>query len=182
MSADSTTARPRSTPGQSPADLLAIAGRVGAMRHASEFRHNSAYRATLREITTRNLWSSVLWAAKNGKRILSQPHPQGWQDFYIIAGALGNIGNGCWEMLWGERHPDRPGEAWTGEDHDLLPAWRDKMRAIIRECRQEDILDMTHSDYITKLIDAGATAEEAERLAGWWIAVADDTEGDTPIC
>ena len=182
MSSRRTTIQTPPNPVQDAASLVGLAARVGDARHTAEYQYDPKYRAALKATIMRDLWCSVLWAATNGEQVLEQPHRHGWKDFYVIQAAIGNAGNGYWQMLWDEKHPDRPGEAWTGEDYDLLPAWCDKMRTLIRECRQGDILDMEYDEYLAKLIDAGATTEEAEKSADWWLSVVEEEEGDTPSC
>jgi hypothetical protein len=73
-----------------------------------------------------------------------------------------------WETLWNNAHPDRVGEAWEGEDFQLMSVWRKKVHTMIKECHQEWMLAVNDADeYIGKLLDAGASKEEATALADW---------------
>ena len=67
-----------------------------------------------------------------------------------------------WEDLWEDAHPDRPNEAWEGEDFELRRIWRERAAATIRECRQGWILELDDADeYIQALLADGADEESA---------------------
>jgi hypothetical protein len=73
-----------------------------------------------------------------------------------------------WEDLWNDAHPDRVGEALEGEDFQLKSVWRKKVRTMIMECHQEWMLAVDDADeYIGKLLESGASEEQAENLADW---------------
>ena len=118
-----------------------------------------------KEATISRFFAFVRWAAKEGRPILKQPHPEGWKDFLIIQIAI-RIGiDELWENLWDEKYRDRLGEAWEGEDFDLMAVWRKKAMETIKNCRQEAVLEMTTDFYVAKLMEAGATQEHAVHLA-----------------
>lgn len=98
--------------------------------------------------------------------------------FYPLHCAIARVSYRMWEDLWNVKHPDRFGEAWEGEDVALMSIWREKVRTIIKECRQDAVFVMTAEQYITKLINAGTGEEIAQELAAWLSVV--KYEGDTP--
>lgn len=85
--------------------------------------------------------------------------------FGLVQTAIVRSSRHLWEDLWNDKHPDRYGQAWDGEDSDLMRVWREKVQAMIKDCRQEAVLGMTYNDYAAKLIDDGASKETAEELA-----------------
>jgi hypothetical protein len=87
--------------------------------------------------------------------------------FFLLQCATGVVSFRLWEDLWNEKHPDRVGEAWDGEDFALMSVWREKVRAMIKQCDQNPVFDMTMEQYTAKLIDAGASEEEVAGLAVW---------------
>ena len=98
--------------------------------------------------------------------------------FCFLHCAIALVSYRVWEDLWNEKHPDRFGQAWDGEDFVLMSIWREKVRTIIKECRHDAVFVMTAEQYITKLIDAGASEEAAQGLAAWLSEVKYD--GDAP--
>ena len=98
--------------------------------------------------------------------------------FYPLHWAIARVSYRMWEDLWNVEHPDRFGEAWEGEDFVLMSIWREKVRTIIKECRQDAVFVMTAEQYAAKLIRAGAGEEAAEELTAWLSEV--KYEGDTP--
>jgi hypothetical protein len=98
--------------------------------------------------------------------------------FCALHCAIALMSYGMWESLWDLKHPDRFGEACKGEDADLMSIWREKVRTIIKECHQDAVFVMTAEQYITQLIDAGASTEAAEELGSWLSVV--KYEGDAP--
>jgi hypothetical protein len=177
-----TTAATAPGPALNAVRLVGIAGRVGQMRHEAQFRYDRRYKAALKAKLITDLYCFTLWAAQNGKPILKQPHPQGWKDFYIIHAVVHEIGQRWWEHLWDEKHADRPGGAWQGQDFDLMRVWREKMRGLLRDCRQDAVFDMDYEGFITTMTDAGANPKEAEQAADWLADVMWEDEGDTPSC
>ena len=80
----------------------------------------------------------------------------------------------CWEDLWNDAHPDRFGQAWDGEDFELIPVWRERVRTIITECQQEWALVSDVDDYVGRLVDAGADEGAVEPLIEWLSDMRDD--------
>jgi hypothetical protein len=107
----------------------------------------------------------VRWAIREGKPIPEQPHPGGWKTFLLIHIAIRMGLDELWDFLWDEKHPDLCGQAWDGEDFDLMKDWREKAIGMIKDCHQEAVLDMTADVFIEKLMEAGATQEHARHLA-----------------
>jgi hypothetical protein len=102
----------------------------------------------------------------------------GGQDGWLLLQiSMEQVSYAIWEQLWNEAHPDRFGEAWEGEDFDLMSVWRQKVRAMIKECDQEAILDMTVEEYYDQITATGEIEEVAEALAGWISVI---HEEDTP--
>jgi len=74
----------------------------------------------------------------------------------------------AWEGLWEDAHPDRPNDAWEGEDSELMGVWRERAAATIGECHQGWILELDDADeYIQALLAAGADEETTQILANW---------------
>jgi hypothetical protein len=96
----------------------------------------------------------------------------GWREtdegLLLLLSAIAQVSYLCWEDLWSEAHPDRLGQAWSGEDFDLMSVWRERVRTIIRDCRQEWLFTVSDPDqYMGKLAEAGADGKQAEELADW---------------
>jgi len=98
--------------------------------------------------------------------------------FFLLQCALAQVSFRVWEELWNEKHTELLGKAWEGEDFELMAVWRERVRSIIKECRQDAVFVMTSEHYITQLIDAGASEEAAQELAAWLSVV--KYEGDAP--
>jgi hypothetical protein len=115
-------------------------------------------------------------SAKNGNAYsLEIPEEQG--GWFLLQISMQEVSCEMWEELWNVAHPDRLGEAWDGKDFGLMSVWRRKVRTMIKECRQEAILDMTAEEYFNQLTAAGANGELAQHLADWILKI---HEGDTP--
>ncbi|HWH58858.1 MAG TPA: hypothetical protein VN682_14600 [Terriglobales bacterium] len=91
-------------------------------------------------------------------------HPSG---FYPLQLAIAQFSYRIWQDLWNEKYPDRFGQAWEGEDFQLMSAWREDVRRMIIECGQGAVLAMNAEEYVAKLIAANATGEAAEEMAEW---------------
>jgi hypothetical protein len=98
--------------------------------------------------------------------------------FYRLQCAIAVVSYHMWEDLWNEKHPDKFGEAWNGQDFALMSIWREKVRTMIQECRQGAVLAMTAEEYVAMVIESGASEEAAEQLAEWLSEV--EYEGTTP--
>ena len=79
----------------------------------------------------------------------------GQNDWLLLQVSMMQLSYAMWEVLWNETHPDRFGEACAGEDFDLMSVWRQKVRTMIRECRQEAILAMTVEEYFDQIAGIG---------------------------
>lgn len=90
-------------------------------------------------------------------------------DFVLLQLAIAQVSHDLWEDLWNKNHHDRYGAAWaeTSQDFDLMKLWREKVRAIIKDCRQGAVLDMTCDDYVRKLREGGLEQEDTEGLTSW---------------
>jgi hypothetical protein len=101
---------------------------------------------------------------------------RGW--FYPLQSAIASVSYRMWEALWDENHADQLGEAWHGQDFALMSIWREKVRTMIKECRQGAVLAMSAEEYVAKLIEDGANDETAGELAEWLLEI--EYEGTTP--
>ncbi|MFY9582915.1 MAG: hypothetical protein WAR21_00305 [Candidatus Acidiferrales bacterium] len=110
--------------------------------------------------------------AKAGNDVFSgDPH-----HFLLLQCAVAQVSYPLWEQLWNDKHPDRFGQGWEGEDFALMSVWREKVRATIRECRQYAVFAMPCEEYVAKLIDAGASEEAVEMLVDWMSNVLYESE------
>jgi hypothetical protein len=101
----------------------------------------------------------------------------GQNDWLLLQVSMMHHSYAMWEDLWNETHPDRFGEACAGEDFDLMSVWRQKVRTMITECRQEAILAMTVEEYFDQIAGIGRGESVAEALADW---ISHIHKGDTP--
>jgi hypothetical protein len=110
---------------------------------------------------------STVHDAKAEGRVLPD-HLKTGAGFLLLQLAIRQVSDLCWEDLWNDAHPDRFGQAWDGEDFELMSIWRGKVETIIRGCHQEwaFLVDDTE-EYIARLVDSGASKEVAEELAVW---------------
>jgi hypothetical protein len=83
-----------------------------------------------------------------------------------------------WENLWNEKHPDRLGCAWEGQDFELMVVWRGRVRAMISKCGQAKVFSLSTEQYAAGLTGAAANEEQVEYLANWMSEVL--YEGTTP--
>jgi hypothetical protein len=159
-------------------ELLNIAAKTDALARQA-WKESKAQRITGRlardphDVGARSYFTVV--GAKNGISFSPQiPEEQdGWFELQI---SMQEISYEMWEQLWNDAHPDRFGE-WDREDFTLMSVWREKVRTIIKECRQEAILGMTAEEYFNHLTAAGASGEDAQELADWILEI---HAGDTP--
>jgi hypothetical protein len=93
---------------------------------------------------------------------------KGGQGLVHLHLSMAQITEVTWEDLWEEAHPDRPNDAWAGEDCELMGVWRERAAATIRECDQGWILELDDADeYIQALLADGADEETAQILTDW---------------
>ena len=156
--------------------LFEISVKTGQLACQADPDYNLHQEARKKAIIS-GFFAFIRWAAKEGKPILKQPHPDGWKDFLIIQIAIRMGIDELWEDLWNEKHPDRCGQAWNGEDFDLMVIWRNKALEVIRDCRQEAVLEMTADCYTARLMEAGAGEEHARHLADGLSEVIFDSDG-----
>jgi hypothetical protein len=97
--------------------------------------------------------------------------------YALLQHAMRQVSMFMWEELWNGAHPDQFGLGWEGEDLALMSVWREKVRAMARECNQQAILAMTASEYVDRLTEAGVNEEDADTLAEWVLEI---RVGDTP--
>jgi tRNA-binding EMAP/Myf-like protein len=76
-------------------------------------------------------------------------------DFVAISAALYFRAWDLWERLWVGKHPDRADESQTGEDFDLMPVWRAKVRDLFAKHHMAHVLDMDPQAYMDKLMAEG---------------------------
>jgi len=96
--------------------------------------------------------------------------------FFLLQSAIAQVSYRLWEELWDENHPDRFGQPWDGQDFTLMSVWREKVRAMIKECGQDAVFGMTAGGYVARLIDAGADEEAVEMLVDWMSNVLYESE------
>jgi hypothetical protein len=113
------------------------------------------------------LCRSIVCEAKAEGSVLADSLETG-TGFRLLQFAIARVSDLCWEELWNDTHPDRFGQAWEGEDFELMSIWREKVGIIIEECHQEWLFLVSDADeYIAKLVEAGVAQEVAEELAAW---------------
>jgi hypothetical protein len=95
----------------------------------------------------------------------------------LLQHAMREVSMHVWEELWNEAHPDQFGLGLEGEDIVLMSVWREKVRAMIKECHQGAILAMTVEEYFDYLTAGGVSEEDAEALADWILEI---RVGDSP--
>jgi len=91
--------------------------------------------------------------------------------FYPLQLAIARVSYRMWEDLWNEKHPDRSGKAWEGEDVSLMWVWREKVLVTINECHQGAVLVMSAEEYAAELVATGADEEAAADLSEWLLEV-----------
>jgi len=123
------------------------------------------------------LFEAIIDGAKSGDAVTSMlvRTPVGHA---LLQQAMCQVSMHLWEGLWNTAHPDRFGQAWEGQDYDLMSVWRKEVQVMIRQCHQEAILCMTAEEYFDSLITIGESEEVAEDLASWLEGVRLD---DPPI-
>jgi hypothetical protein len=95
----------------------------------------------------------------------------------LLQHAMYEVSMHVWEELWNDAHPNQFGLGLEGEDIALMSVWREKVRAMIKECRQGAILNITVEEYFDDLKAAGESEEDAEALADW---ISEIRVGGTP--
>ncbi|MFY9585379.1 MAG: hypothetical protein WAR21_12910 [Candidatus Acidiferrales bacterium] len=115
---------------------------------------------------------AVVYQARNR----NDPYADDPRHFLLLQVFMQMVSYRLWEDLWNDKYPDRLGQAWDGEDFALMSVWREKVRALIEECRQDAIFAMTAEEYVAKLIDASANEEAVEALVDWMSNVLHESE------
>lgn len=119
---------------------------------------------------------AIVEGVKNGDAFFLEI--TGCQDGWLLLQiSLEQVSYSMWETFWDSAHPDQFGLGWEGEDFVLMSVWRQKVRAMIRECHQEAILAMSVQKYFDHLTAAGQSEEVAQALAAW---LSEIHAGDTP--
>jgi hypothetical protein len=157
--------------------LIEIADRAQELANCA-FREPEAYRIAGRVIRSRihlelgniateadtgALAEAHVHLAKAG----DDPYAAHPAHFFLLQCATQIVSCRLWEDCWNEKHPDRVGEAWDGEDFALMSVWREKVRAMIKQCDQNPVFGMTMKQYAAELIDAGASEEVVAGLVVW---------------
>ena len=104
--------------------------------------------------------------------------PEHLPNFRLLQGTLADASHFIWETLWNEKHPDRLGSAWEGEDFELMDVWRERVRTMISKCGQDKVFSLTAEQYAAELISAGANEALVEDLVSWMSDVL--YQGTTP--
>ena len=160
-------------------ELLNIATKVGRLADQVS-RESKASRITGRLIRDEHdveaLAESHILLARAGDDLLADDS----LGFVRLQLAMAQVSYRLWEDLWNEKYPDRFGQAWEGEDIELMSVWRKDVRVMVKECRQGGIFTMPAKEYVAKLIDCGASKETAEEQADWMSKVR--YEGTTGSC
>jgi hypothetical protein len=148
-------------------DLANKANRLSSrMTRESELHRNTG--RLIRNPRDLDALSQSLVCEAKAEGDLLPEHLKTGTGFLLLQFAIERVSELCWEYLWNETHPNRFGQAWDGEDFELMSVWREKVRALINECHQEWLLLLNDAEeYAGKLIDAGASTECAEELADW---------------
>jgi hypothetical protein len=150
--------------------LLALATK--ANRLASRVgRESESNRVAGRLVRDPHDWDalsrSLVYEAKAGKLGLLDDLKTG-TGFLLLQFAIVQVSYLCWEDLWNGTHPQRFGQAWDGEDPELMSIWRRRVRTIINECHQDWLLLVSDVDKCkARLVDAGASEQVAEEFADW---------------
>jgi hypothetical protein len=119
--------------------------------------------------------ATVEMVKKFGTFSFEIPEEQG--GWFVLQISMMEVSYDMWEQLWNDAHPDRFEGVWDGVDFELMSVWRERVRTMIRECRQEAILAITVEEYFAQVTAVGPNEEVAEMLADWMWKI---HEGDTP--
>ena len=115
---------------------------------------------------------AVVYQARNGNDL----YPDDPRHFLLLQVFMQIVSYRLWEDLWNFKYPDRFGQAWNGQDFALMSVWREKVRAMIKECGQDAVFAMTAQEYGARLIDASANEEAVEALVDWMSNVLYESE------
>ena len=118
----------------------------------------------------------IVAGMKNGDPFV-RTLPETPDGFALVHCAMWNVSMPVRKDMWVDAHPDQPGQEWDGEDFVLMSVWRDNVRAVVKDCRQEVWLKMTANDYISRLIAGGMPEKLAEGIADW---ISEIRDWDTP--
>jgi hypothetical protein len=94
-----------------------------------------------------------------------------------LQSAMWQVSMDLMETIWERAHPDGFGLARDEENFDLPAVRREKVRAMIKDCKQGAILSVTVKEYFDHLTAAGESQEVAAALADWLSLI---HGGDTP--
>jgi replication fork clamp-binding protein CrfC len=103
------------------------------------------------------------------------------EGFYLLQSAIAQASYRLWERMWDQKHPDKTGKAWEGQDASLFSIWRQQLLLTIEECHQTAALKMNSAEYIAKLIAGGASNEAADHILGWLLIVRSEEYRTTEV-
>jgi hypothetical protein len=153
--------------------LAAKANRLASQLSQKDKMYRSAGRLARDPHDVDALSAGIVCLAKSKHRPLVE-WARNPDNFLLLQFAMQQVSFGYWEDLWDEVHPDKVGQAWEGEDFALMSVWRKKARILVKECRQNSILDMTTDEYVSRLIELGCNEEVIEYLADWQAEISYD--------
>jgi hypothetical protein len=160
-------------------ELMKLAKKIGTLG-SQAWEEPMAYRIVGRLVRDPNDLRAVSEAIIDGVKrrdAFFLEFTEGPDGFALLQISMEIVSRALWEELWNNAHPDRFGHAWDEEDFVLMSVWREKVRAMITDCRQHSVLAMSPEEYFAKLIAAGVTEEDAQQVTDW---ICEITAGDTP--
>jgi hypothetical protein len=167
-----------------PMELMRLAKKVG-MLASQAWDEPIAYRIVGRLVRDPNDLTAVSEAIIDGVKrrdVFFLDLMEGPDGFALLQMSIEIASRTLWEDQWNNAHPDRFGHAWDEEDFVLMSVWREKVRAMFRNCRQHSALALSPEEYFAKLIGAGVTEEDAQQITDWfWEITAGDTPGSTQV-
>ena len=147
--------------------LATKAGRLASRASRESELHRIAGRLIRDPRDLDALSQAIVYEAKAEGHVLPD-HLKTGTGFLLLQFAIARVSDLYWEDLWNEAHPHRFGHAWDGEDIELMSIWRENVRTLIKECHQEWLFLVSNAEeYMARLVDAGASKEDAEELADW---------------
>jgi hypothetical protein len=112
----------------------------------------------------------IIDATKRGGSVISTITGEP-MDSVLLQCAIARVSMHSWEKMWNSAHPDQFGRAWKGEDAVLKSVWREKVRAMINDCHQGAILEMSLDEYFAQVIADGQSKEVAQALVVWILMI-----------
>jgi hypothetical protein len=98
-------------------------------------------------------------------------------SLFLLHTAIEQVSDLIWEEMWISKQLTCFKKPSKKQDYELRSLWREKVRGLLRRCGHDAVFSSTPKEYADELIGAGASEQDADRLANWLSEVLGGTTG-----